>query len=77
MTSVTFDVSASSFAPNMSFRQNATDLARKYPLATKAVDKSFYVDDGMTGADSTKEAIELQKQLQELIAAENYWILIS
>ena len=49
-----------------SVRLNATDLAHKYPLAAKAVDESFYVDDGVTGADSTEEAIELQKQLQDL-----------
>ena len=27
---------------------------------------SFYVDDGLTGADSVPEAIELQRQLQDL-----------
>ena len=68
MTRLTFGVSASSFAANMSVKQNATDLAHKYPLAAKAVDESFYVDDGLTGADSTEEAIELQKQLQDLFS---------
>ena len=52
----------------MSVRLNATDLAHKYPLAAKALDESFYVDDGVTGADSTEEAIELQKQLQDLFS---------
>ena len=68
MTRVTFGVSASSFAANMSVKQNAVDFALEYPLAVKAVDKSFYVDDGLIGADSTKEAIELQAQLQELFS---------
>ena len=68
MTRVTFGVSTSSFAANMSVRLNATDLAHKYPLAAKAVDESFYVDDGVTGADSTEERIELQKQLQDLFS---------
>ena len=68
MTRVTFGISASSFAANMSVKQNATNLAHKYPLAAKAVDESFYVDDGLTGADSTEEAIELQKQLQDLFS---------
>ena len=53
---------------NMSVRHNAADLAHKYPLTAKAVDESFYVDDGLTGADSTKEAIEIQKQLQDLFS---------
>ena len=68
MTRVTFGVSASSFAANMAIKENATDLAHKYPLAAKAVDNSFYVDDGLTGADSTEEAIKLQKQLHNLFS---------
>ena len=61
MTRVTFGVSASSFTANMSVRQNATDMDHKYPLAAKAIDKSFYGDDGLTGVDCTKKPIESQK----------------
>ena len=68
MTRVTFGVSASSFAANMSVKQNAIDFAMEYPLAAKVVEKSFYVDDGLTGADSVPEAIEVQKQLQNLFS---------
>ena len=66
MTRVTFGVSASSFAANMSVHQNAIDLASEYPLAAKTVEESFYVDDGLTGADSVDEAIKLQGELQDL-----------
>ena len=66
MTRVTFGISASSYAANMAVRQNAADFALDYPLAARAVDQSFYVDDGLTGADSVKEAITLQQQLQQL-----------
>ena len=55
MTRVTFGVSASSFAANMSVKQNVTELAKEYPLAFKAVSNSFYVDDGLTGADSVEQ----------------------
>ncbi|XP_064386059.1 uncharacterized protein LOC135334711 [Halichondria panicea] len=68
MTRVTFGVSASSFAANMSVKQNAIDHATNYPLAANAVNYSFYVDDGLTGADSVSEAIELQRQLQDLFS---------
>ena len=68
MTRVTFGVSASSFAANMSVKQNSLDHALVYPQAAAAVERSFYVDDGITGADSIEEAIELQRQLQELFA---------
>ena len=68
MTRVTFGVSASSFAANMSVKQNAIDFALEYSHAVTAVEKSFYVDDGLTGADSIEEAIELQRQLQDLFS---------
>ncbi len=68
MTRVTFGVSASSFAANMAVKQNALDFAMEYPLAAEVVKKSFYVDDGLTGADSVQEAIELQGQLQDLFS---------
>lgn len=66
MTRVTFGVSASSFAANMSMKQNALDFASEFPQAVKAVEDSFYVDDSLTGADSVHDAIKLQKQLQSL-----------
>ena len=66
MTRITFGVSASSFASNMSVKQNARDFSAHYPLAAQTVEKSFYVDDCLTGVDTVQEAIELQRQLQEL-----------
>ena len=66
MICLTFGVSASSFAANMAVKQNTMDFALQYPLATQKVYEAFYVDDGLTGADSITEASHLQKQLQEL-----------
>ena len=71
MTRVTFGVSASSFAANMAVKRNAVDLVHKFPLAAKAVEKSFYVDDGLTGAD---DASLLQRQLQELFSLGGFLI---
>ena len=68
MTRVTFGVSASSFIANMCVKQNALNLAHEFPLAAEAVEASFYVDDGLTGADDTQTAIKLQRELQELFA---------
>ena len=64
MTRVTFGVAASSFAANMSMKQNALDYAHEFPLAAKVVTDSFYVDDCLTGADTVEDAIRLQQQLQ-------------
>ena len=68
MTRVTFGVSASSFAANMAVKQNANDFATEFPSAAKVVDKSFYVDDCLTGADSITEAIALQAELHSLFS---------
>jgi hypothetical protein len=45
MARVTFGIAASSFAANMAVKQNAQDHAIDFPLAAKAVNSSFYVDD--------------------------------
>ena len=58
----TFGVFASLFVTNMSVKQNAIDFAMDYPLAVDAVNRAFYVDDRLTGDDSTEKAIKLQKQ---------------
>ena len=55
MTRVTFGVSASCYAANMSVKQNALEPADRYPPAARAVEEEFYVDDGLTGADSIKK----------------------
>ena len=52
MTRVTFGVSASLFATNMSVKQNALDFAMNYALAVDAVNRAFYVDNGLTGANT-------------------------
>ena len=72
MTRLTFGVSASSFAANMAVRQNALDNVHTYPQAAQTVLDSFYVDDGLTGADSKEEAVHLQKQLHLLFSGAGF-----
>ena len=55
MTQVTFAVCTFSFAANMPVKQNAIDFTMDYPLAVDAVNRAFYVVNGLTGADSTEE----------------------
>lgn len=61
-----YGVSASSFATNMAVKQNAIDHAHEYPLAAEAVEKSFYVNDCLSGAASPESAMMLQQQLDSL-----------
>lgn len=60
MTRVTFGVSASSFAANMAMKQNAIEHAQEFPLAADVVQKCFYVDDCLTGADDSNSVLILQ-----------------
>ena len=75
MKRLTFGMSASSFAANMALRQNAIDYAESHPQATQAALDASYVDDGLMGADSVKEAIRLQAQLQELFKLGGFLLL--
>ena len=68
MTRVAFGVSASSFAANMAVKQNAIDYSHEFPLAAEVVQKSFYVDDCLTGAANSKLALMLQQQLTGLFS---------
>ena len=45
MTRVTFGVSASSFAANMSVERNAMDHSLEFPKAAHVVETAFFVDD--------------------------------
>ena len=66
MTRVTFGVSASSFIANMCVKQNSIDFREKFPNAAREVERSFYVDDFLGGADSPEQAISLQDEMQSL-----------
>ena len=66
MRRLTFGVSASSFAVNMSVVQNAVDFSNEHPLASRVIKTSLYVDDCLTGADSIEEPARLQIDLQQL-----------
>ena len=52
----------------MCVKRNAINHALKFPLTAKAVDESFYVDDGLVGADSVQQAIRLREELQDLFS---------
>ena len=66
MNRLTFGVSASSFAANMSVIQNATDFAAEHTMAAAVVRQCMYVDDCLTGAETVEDAIKLQTDLQRL-----------
>ena len=70
ITRLTFRDSASSFAANMGLRQNALNYVyvESHPQAKPGILESSYVVEGLTGAESIREAVYLRKKLQHLLA---------
>jgi len=52
---------------NYTMRRNADEKGEDLPLGVKAVYKHFYMDDGLPSTDSREEAIEMRKQMTELL----------
>ena len=52
---------------NYTMRQNADENGEDLPLGVKAVHKHFYMDYGLPSTDSGEEAIEMWKQMTELL----------
>lgn len=66
-TRVIYGQAAAPFLSVRAMRQCASDYAKKFPVGAKAVLESFYVDDGLTGADSIEEALTLKQQMTDLL----------
>ena len=60
------EVSAPSRA-NYTMRRNADENGEDLPLGVKTVYKHVYMDDGLPSTDSREEAIEMRKQMTELL----------
>ena len=52
---------------NYTMRRNADENWKDLPLGVKAVYKHFYMDDGLPSTDSLEEAIEMRKQMTEIL----------
>ncbi|XP_062704180.1 uncharacterized protein LOC134286566 [Aedes albopictus] len=51
----------------MALKQLAIEHSEEFPLAAAAVEKCFYIDDALTGAQTLEEACQLQHELVELL----------
>ena len=52
---------------NYTMRHNADENGGDFPLGVKTVYKQFYTDDGLPSIDLREEAIEMRKQMTELL----------
>lgn len=65
MTTVTFGLANSPYLAVRWLKEVANTVAEKYPLASSAIDKNFYMDNHAGGATAVSDAKELCTQLRE------------
>ncbi|XP_055387124.1 uncharacterized protein LOC129615784 [Condylostylus longicornis] len=69
LTTVTFGTKSAPFLATGVLKQLAIDKKVNYPIASRITLDSFYVDDLLSGADSIEKALEMQKQLLNMMAS--------
>ncbi|XP_062557423.1 uncharacterized protein LOC134222296 [Armigeres subalbatus] len=68
MNTVTYGTAAAPYLATRAIVQLAKDEQDKFPAASDAVLKSFYIDDVLDGADTLQNAQQLQRDLVALLA---------
>ena len=74
MTRVAFGVTSSPFLATQVLRQVAKDYEKQYPRATKIISNNFYVDDCLTGAATSEEAVEIWEELTSVLRLACMWL---
>ncbi|XP_055387374.1 uncharacterized protein LOC129615957 [Condylostylus longicornis] len=69
LTTVTFGTKSAPFLATRVLKQLAIDEKLNYPIASRITLDSFYVDDLLSGADSIEKALEMQKQLLNMMTS--------
>ncbi|XP_061400847.1 uncharacterized protein LOC133336582, partial [Musca vetustissima] len=67
LNTLTYGSTCASYLATRCLKKLADMNLHKYPLYAQVLQKNFYVDDGMCGSDSLSTAIEMQKQLNNLL----------
>ncbi|GIY59832.1 reverse transcriptase [Caerostris darwini] len=69
LTRIAYGTASAPYLAVKCFQQLAIQEEQNFPLASKAALKDFYVDDLMSGANSTTEALDLQAQLIQMLSS--------
>nr|XP_049464897.1 uncharacterized protein LOC120956172 [Anopheles coluzzii] len=67
LQTVTYGTSCAPFLATRTLQQIALDHKMQYPRAVDPVLHDFYVDDLLTGTDELADAIEMQRQISEML----------
>lgn len=68
LLTVTYGTATAPFLANRVLRQLADDEGHDFPIASSILNRNFYVDDVLFGADSIESAIEIREKLNQLLA---------
>ena len=74
MTRVMFGVTSSPFLATQVLRQVAKDYGTQYTRAAKIITNNFYVDDCLTGASTSEEAMEIWEELTSVLHLACMWL---
>lgn len=72
LTRIAYGTASAPYLATKCLQQLAVEEADRFPLASKAAMRDFYVDDLMSGANSLPEALELQGQLIQMLASAGF-----
>ncbi|XP_071874189.1 uncharacterized protein [Bombus fervidus] len=67
INTVTFGLSAAPYLAIRCLKQLADDEGHRFPRASSVLQRDFYVDDALTGADTICEALSIRTELIELL----------
>ncbi|XP_050599186.1 uncharacterized protein LOC126926913 [Bombus affinis] len=67
LNTVTFGLSAAPYLALRCLKQLAEDEGNRFPRASSVVQRDFYVDDALTGADTKEELIAVRHELTDLL----------
>lgn len=69
LKTVTYGTSSASYQSTRCLKQLSIDNKLKFPKASKEIDKSFFVDDLVSGAPTIQEALKLYEEIDFIIAS--------
>lgn len=67
LNTVTYGQASASFLAKRCLKQLAIDFQNRYPKACKDINKSFYMDDWVSGTDTVTELLELCQQVSSIL----------
>lgn len=74
LTTVTFGTTSAPYLAIRTIHQLAEDERQKFPKASIAAKKDFYVDDFFSGTNTIEETIELRQQVTDMMASAGFQI---